>query len=83
MREPEKAYNEKDWHFEDRQRLYGAIMSRVKLAEVKISHANTEEFPYSTKDLAVYMQHICHLRDEQGEPESVNVETIMEIPLLG
>ena len=30
-------------------------MSRVKLAEMNVTHDNTEKFPYTADDLAIYM----------------------------
>ena len=34
---------------------YKAFQSRTKLFEMKIDHKNTEEFPYTEDELAVYM----------------------------
>jgi hypothetical protein len=51
--------NETDIAFKNRCLENGAIMSRCKLTEVKISHSNNEIFPYSAEELALYMHHIC------------------------
>ena len=45
-------------------------MSRCKLTHVKHSHENSEEFPYTADELAVYMHHICEQMLEPLEDQS-------------
>ena len=55
MIEPERTYNETDIQFHNRMNDHLAMMSRCKLTEVKVSHSNSDIFPYSADMLALYM----------------------------
>ena len=55
LREPKQYLNEEDYRFKERKNDYAAFMSRVKLVEMKKSHHNWEDFPYTEDDLARYM----------------------------
>lgn len=71
MVEPTRLKNETNQSFKERQILHGAIMSRIRLIEVKVSHGTDEVFPYTTKDLAIYMQHICDNLMKEGQMEII------------
>ena len=59
MREPKKFPNEEDHDFRERHHNYRAFMTRCKLTEIKKSHHNNEQFPYTADELALYMQYLC------------------------
>ena len=60
--------NEEDYKFNNRMNNYKAFQSRVKIFEMTKGHANTEEFPYTADDLAIYMLDLV-LRNRQDDPE--------------
>ena len=67
---PRKHSSESETAFRNRQLDHGAIMSRCKLTEVKVSHSNSETFPYTAEQLAVYMFHICEQEERPPEDQS-------------
>ena len=81
LRPPIRMHNETEWDFKEREILHGALMSRCKLVEVKVSHANSEQFPYTAKDLAVYMKHICDEFDKEGQVEVYEEPVVEEAPV--
>ena len=65
--EPIKQYNETDIAFANRQLDYGAMISRIKLSYMKHSHLNSDAFPYTSDELAIYMLHLCVQLDAPSE----------------
>ena len=56
---PTKGNNENQTQFENRLLDHGAMMSRCKLTHLKIPHSNSDVFPYTSDELAIYMKHLC------------------------
>ena len=48
------------------------------MVRVNQSHTTSEKFPYTTKQLAVYMKHICDNLEKEYQ-----VEIIEEVPNFG
>ena len=69
MREPQRRNDEEDYQYTERRNNFKAFMSRCKLTEIKTSHQNNEEFPYTANQLAVYMNHLCNTMDPIIEDE--------------
>ena len=51
----ERFDKEKEHKFKNRMNNYNAFMTRIKLVEMVKDHENSEKFPYTTDDLAIYM----------------------------
>ena len=49
---------------------FNAMMSRCKLTELTVTHANSDDFPYTSDELALYMLHICQQLDVEEEIQS-------------
>ena len=71
MREPKKKDNEEKHEFQERWNNYMAFKTRCRQILVTDSHSNREQFPYSTEELALYMQHLCNLMDPIDDPKIV------------
>jgi len=56
LRKPKRGDKEEDWEFIERFNDYMAFQARCKIVEMKKSHSNKEEFPYTTDILAIYMK---------------------------
>ena len=61
---PVKGPNETEISFKNRKHDHEAMMTRIKMTEVKQSHPNSTPFPYTADELAIYMNYLC----EQYEP---------------
>ena len=66
MVEPKVKKDEDDYEYRDRYNHYMAFMTRCKLHRMETSHRNHEKFPYTAKELAVYMDYVI----DQMEPEA-------------
>ena len=73
MREPKQYMNEEDYKFRERCHNFRAFMSRCKLTEIKTSHRNSEQFPYTADQLALYMQHLCDTMEPVEEEEYLDL----------
>ena len=62
------------------------MMSRCKLTEVKQSHSNSEFFPYTADQLAIYMNYLCEQREapeqEPSEISDIEVESEREVRIV-
>ena len=47
MREPKKFPNEEDYSYLERYYNYKAFLARCRTTQIKQSHKNNEQFPYS------------------------------------
>ena len=74
MKEPIMKEKENEWDYKDRYNNYMAFMTRCRIHRLDASHRNNERFPYNTKELAIYMNHICDLMKPIGEPEEENAD---------
>ena len=69
MREPRQFPNEEEYKFRERVHNYKAFLARCKLSEIRTSHRNSEQFPYSADQLALYMKYLCDTMNPIVEEE--------------
>ena len=84
MKEPIKKPNEDEWEYKDRYNNYMAFMTRCRIHRIDQSHRNTERFPYTTEELAIYMDHICNImkpvtEDDEVKDQSPELDSIDEM----
>ena len=71
LREPLKKDGEDLWSWNERFDNYKTLMTRSRVHEMRQSKKVWQKFPYTAKQLAIYMNHICDsIRPEiDSEPE--------------
>ncbi len=57
---------------EEKKNDYGAMMSRCKLVHMTKTHKNTEKFPYTEDELAIYM--LDYINFSKNKPIIHNIQ---------
>ena len=71
MREPKRRANEEDYEYQDRCNNFKAFQARCRQTRVERSHQNSDQFPYTIEQLALYMQHLCDVLEPKHEEDPV------------
>jgi hypothetical protein len=79
MKEPTQGPDEEVWHFSQRKYNYGAFKSRCKITKMERSHSNTDRFPYTAEQLALYMQHLCNRMEPVVEEEVFSEASVEQL----
>ena len=79
MRPPKRYEKEEEYAFRERHNNYMAFMTRCRSTQINQSHRNGERFPYTTDQLALYMNHLCNTMDPLIEEEYLSEPSEEEI----
>ena len=59
FREPKKKNDEDVWDWNARFDNFKALVTRCRIHQMTNSKRNYDKFPYTSEDLAVYMNYVC------------------------